>query len=90
MNPELVRRESHDIPTELQHGQILATVGLEYREFSNVQESLDDNKRKRNGLLEKMCTIENRLQTSTTAAGSSAFVTHASFTNSQFMAIKTK
>jgi len=44
MNTELRRRESHDILIELLHGQILATVGPEYQEFSNVWESLDDNK----------------------------------------------
>jgi hypothetical protein len=40
MNTELRRRGSHDIPTELLHGP----VGSEYQKFSNVWESLDDNK----------------------------------------------
>jgi len=39
---------------ELLHWQILATVGPEYQEFSNVWESLDDNKRRTNSLLEKL------------------------------------
>lgn len=43
MNTELRQQGSHDIPTELLHGQILATVGPEYQ-FSNVWELLDDNK----------------------------------------------
>jgi hypothetical protein len=42
-----------------------------------------------NSLLEKLCTIEKRLQTLTTAAESSAFVAHASTTKSQSLAIKT-
>jgi hypothetical protein len=44
MNTKLCQQEKHDIPIELLHGQILATVGPEYQEFSNVWESLDDNK----------------------------------------------
>jgi hypothetical protein len=81
MNTELCRG-SHDIPIELLHGQILATVGPEYQEFSNVWESLDDNKRTTNSLLEKLCTIEKRLQTSMVAE-SNAFVAHASTKRSQ-------
>ena len=42
MKTELRRRESLDIPIELQHIQILATVEPEYQEFSNARESLDD------------------------------------------------
>jgi hypothetical protein len=42
-----------------------------------------------NSLLEKLCRIEKWLQTSTTAAESSAFVVHASTTKSQSLAIKT-
>jgi hypothetical protein len=42
MNTELHQKESHDIPNELLQGQILATVGPEYQEFSNVWESLDN------------------------------------------------
>jgi len=68
--------------------QILATVRPEYQEFSNVRESLDDNKRTMNGLLETLFTIGKRLQTSTTAAESSAFVAYASSTKPQFLAIK--
>jgi len=89
MYTELRRRGSHDIPIELLHGQILATVGPEYQEFSNVWESIDENKRKRNGLFEEVFTIEKRLQTSTTGADSSAFVAHASTKKSQSVAIKT-
>ena len=44
MNTELSQRGSHDIPIELLHEQILATVGPEYQEFSNIWESLDENK----------------------------------------------
>jgi hypothetical protein len=66
MNTELRRRGSHDIPMELTHRQILATVGPEGQEFSNVWESLND-KRTMNSLLETLCTIEKQLQTSTTA-----------------------
>ena len=43
----------------------------------------------RRSLLEKMCTIEKRLQTSTKAEESSAFMAHASTTKSQSLAIKT-
>jgi len=64
MNTELRRRGSHDIPIELLHGP----VEPEYQEFSNVWESLNDNKRTTNSLLEKLCTIVKRFQTSTTAA----------------------
>jgi len=74
MNTELRRRGSHDIPIEMLHVPVVP----EYREFSNVWESLDDNKRKTNILLEKLCTIEKLFQTSTTAAESSAIVAHAS------------
>ena len=42
MYTELRRRESQDIPIELQHIQILATVKPELQEFSNARESLDD------------------------------------------------
>jgi hypothetical protein len=76
MNTELRRRGAHDIPIELLLGQILATEGPEYREFSNDSESLDDN-RTTNSLLEKLCTIEKRMQTSTTLAVSSIFLAHA-------------
>jgi hypothetical protein len=44
MYTELRRQGSHDIPIELLHVQILATMGPEYQEFSNVWESFDDNK----------------------------------------------
>lgn len=40
-------------------------------------------------LLEKLCAIEKQLQTSTTAAESSAFMAHTSTTKSQSLAIKT-
>jgi hypothetical protein len=86
---ELHLRGSHDIPTELLRGNILATVGPEYQEFSYVWESFDDNKRMTNGLLQKLFAIEKRLQTSTTAVESSAFVAHASTMKSQSVAIKT-
>jgi hypothetical protein len=42
-----------------------------------------------NILLEKLCTIEKRLKTLTTAEESSAFMAHASTTKSQSLAIKT-
>jgi hypothetical protein len=64
-------------------------VGPVHQEFSNVWETFDDNKRKTNGLLEKLFTIEKQMQTSTTAAESSAFVAHAATTKSQSVAIKT-
>jgi len=44
MNTELRRQGLYDILTELLHGHILATVGPVYQEFSNIWESLDDNK----------------------------------------------
>ena len=88
MYTELRRRVSHEIPIEPLHWQILVTVGPEYQEFSNDWESFDDNKRKTNGLLEKLFTVEKRLQTFTTAAEKSAFVAHASTTKSQSVAIK--
>ena len=89
MNTELHRRGLHDIPIELLHGQILATLGPEYQEVSNVWELLDDNKQMTNSLLEKLCMTEKRMQTSMTAAESSAFVAHASTTKSQSLVIKT-
>jgi len=79
MDTELRPPGSYDTPIELVHGQILATVGPEYREFSNVCESLD-NKRTTDSLLGKLCAIEKRLQTSTTVAESGSFVAHASTT----------
>jgi hypothetical protein len=57
MNTELRRRGPYDIRIEVRHGQILATMGPEYQEFSNVWESLDDNKRTTNRPCEKLCTI---------------------------------
>ena len=36
MNTELRRRGSHDIPTGLLHGSVLATVGPELHLFGNV------------------------------------------------------
>ena len=89
MNTELRRRKSHDIPIELLHEHILATVEPDYKEFSNAWKSLGINKRTANSLIEELCTIEKRLKTSTTAADSSAFVENASTTKSQFLAIKT-
>jgi hypothetical protein len=89
MHTELRRRGSQDVPIELLRGHILATVGPEYQEFSNVWESFDDNKRMTKGLLEKLFTIEKRWQTSTTAVESSAFMAHASTTKFQSVAIKT-
>jgi hypothetical protein len=41
-NTELCQEGSHNIPIKLLHWQILATVGLEYQEVSNVWESTDD------------------------------------------------
>jgi hypothetical protein len=42
MNTQLHQRGLHEIPIELLHGQILATVGPEYHEFRNVWESPDN------------------------------------------------
>jgi hypothetical protein len=87
-NTELHRQWSQDIPIELLHAQILATVEPEYQDFSNVWESLDDYNRTTNNLLEKLSTIERRLQISM-AAESNAFVPHASTTRSQSEVLKT-
>lgn len=73
MNTDLRRRGSYDIPVELLHGRILASIGPEYQEFSNVWESLNDNKRTTNSLIEKLCTIEKRLMSSNSVAESGAF-----------------
>jgi hypothetical protein len=74
MNTKLRRRGLHDIPIKLQHVQILATVKPEYQEFSNARESLDENNRTTNGLLEKFFSILNCCETLTTAAQCSKFV----------------
>jgi hypothetical protein len=89
MNTELRQRGLHDILIELQHVQILATVGPEYQEVSTAWELLDDKKRTTNSLLGKLFMIEKRLQTSMTAAESSAFMACVSTTKSQSLAIKT-
>jgi len=44
MNTELHRWGLQDILIELLHGQILAILGPEYQEVSNVWELLDNNK----------------------------------------------
>jgi hypothetical protein len=93
INTELRRRVSLDIPTGLLRGQILTTVGPEYKELSNVWESLDDNKRTKTSLLERMCRIKKKLFQTLPASGietkTSAFVPHALTTKSQTLAIKT-
>ncbi|XP_035214900.1 uncharacterized protein LOC118188553 [Stegodyphus dumicola] len=62
INGELNRIGSSNIPEELLHGKILLTVGPEFEEFSNVWESLDSNKRIIKILVEKLCTIEQRVK----------------------------
>ncbi|KAF8777456.1 Retrovirus-related Pol polyprotein like [Argiope bruennichi] len=62
MNGELNRIGSSNIPEELLHGKILLTVGPEFQEFSNVWESLDSDKRTTKNLVEKLCTIEQRVK----------------------------
>jgi hypothetical protein len=59
MNTELQRRGSHDISIEALRAQILATVGPEYHEFSNVWESLDDKKRTTNICLRCCVRLKN-------------------------------
>jgi len=75
---------------ELTTGQILAAVGPEYREFSNVWVSLDNKVRTTDSLLDKLCAFERRLQTLTTVAESSTFVAHTSTTKSQSMTMTTR
>ncbi|XP_035220384.1 uncharacterized protein LOC118193413 [Stegodyphus dumicola] len=62
MNGELNRIRSSNIPEELLHGKILLTVGPKVQEFSNVWESLDCDKRTTRNLVEKFCTIEQRVK----------------------------
>lgn len=77
MNNELARIGSSSIPVELLHGKILLTVGPEYQEFNNVWESLDSDKRTTKNLVEKLCTIEQRIKSSV-SVDYGAFSAHSS------------
>jgi len=73
MNDELKRIGSSAIPAELLHGKILQTVGKDYQEFNNVWESFDAEKRTTKNLVEKLCTIEQRVQSTNSSGDYSAF-----------------
>ncbi|KAF8789501.1 hypothetical protein HNY73_007434 [Argiope bruennichi] len=70
--PRLLQQYSRRI-IAWQNIEILVTVGPEFKEFSNVWESLDSDKRTTKNLVEKLCTIEQRVK-SKAAVDYGAFV----------------
>ncbi|KAK9703677.1 Zinc knuckle [Popillia japonica] len=71
LNEELTKHKENTLSERILNGRILSTLGKEFDNFKDIWDTIPSENQKLNLLIEKLCTIELRDQSSTEA---SAFV----------------